>query len=84
MNEQYTELRQWLIDSKSMSEDSAGDVISRLKRAKTIMDFDVPIDVETLLFHFMGKPAFKQLTQTVKSQLKRAIRLYKEFNNISS
>jgi DNA (cytosine-5)-methyltransferase 1 len=65
-----------------MSEKSAGDVISRLKRAKSIMDFDIPVDVETLLFHFSGKPAFKVLTQTVRSQLKRAIRLYKEFETV--
>jgi DNA (cytosine-5)-methyltransferase 1 len=76
-----TDGQKWLIETKSMSEKSAGDVISRLKRAKAIMDFDIPIDVETLLFHFSGKNAFKALTQTVRSQLKRAIRLYKEFEN---
>jgi len=78
----YADLQKWLIDEKSMSEKSAGDVVSRLKRAKSIMDFDIPIDVETLLFHFSGKPAFKSLTQTVRSQLKRAIRLYKEFEAV--
>jgi DNA (cytosine-5)-methyltransferase 1 len=82
MNGEYTDFHKWLMDAKAMSEKSASDVISRLRRAKTIMVFDVPLDVETLLFHFMGKPAFKELTQTVKSQLKRAIRLYKEFNAV--
>jgi DNA (cytosine-5)-methyltransferase 1 len=82
MNNEYTVFRAWLIDTKVMSEKSANDVISRLRRAKTIMDFDVPLDVETLLFYFTGKPAFKALTQTVKSQLKRAIRLYKEFSAV--
>ena len=80
MDEQYTPLFQWLIADKSLTENSANDVISRIKRAKTIMDIDFPIDTDTLLFHFTGKPAFKKLTTTVRSQLKRAIRLYKEFD----
>jgi DNA (cytosine-5)-methyltransferase 1 len=80
MNEDYTAFHEWLISEKSLTKDSADDVISRIKRAKSIMEIDVPLDVDTLLFHFMGKPAFKVLTITVKSQLKRAIKLYKEFN----
>lgn len=79
MNEEYVNFREWLQDTKSLTKNSAEDVVSRIKRAKKIMELDVPIDIETLLFHFMGKPAFKDLTETVKSQLKRAIKLYKEF-----
>jgi len=80
----YTDFQKWLIDTKSMSEKSAGDVVSRLKRANTIIEIDVPLEIETLLFHFSGKSAFKALTQTVRSQLKRAIRLYKEFENANN
>jgi DNA (cytosine-5)-methyltransferase 1 len=80
MNEEYTAFREWLVSVNSLTKDSADDVISRVKRAKSIMEIDVPLDIDTLLFHFMGKPAFKSLTATVKSQVKRAIKLYKEFN----
>jgi DNA (cytosine-5)-methyltransferase 1 len=83
MNGNYTNFYNWLISVKTLTENSAGDVISRIKRAKNIMDIDVPIDTELLLFHFMGKPDFKALTTTVKSQLKRAIKLYKEFTAIT-
>ncbi|MCL2557490.1 MAG: hypothetical protein FWE09_03335 [Treponema sp.] len=79
MNSEYADFREWLRDEKHLSKNSADDVISRIRRAKNIMDFDVPLEIETLLFHFMGKPAFKALTITVRSQLKRAIKLYKEF-----
>jgi len=79
MNEEYVCFREWLIASKSLTKNSADDVVSRIKRAKNIMEIDIPLDTETLLFHFMGKPAFKALTITVKSQLKRAVKLYKEF-----
>jgi DNA (cytosine-5)-methyltransferase 1 len=82
MLKNFDNLQKWLIDAKFMSKKSAGDVVSRLKRANTIIEIDVPVEIETLLFHFSGKPAFKALTQTVRSQLKRAIRLYKEFENI--
>jgi len=79
MNEEYSDFREWLQNIKLLTKNSAEDVVSRIKRAKNIMEVDVPIDIETLLFLFMGKPAFKALTATVKSQLKRAIKLYKEF-----
>jgi len=79
MNEEYACFRDWLVASKSLTKNSADDVVSRIKRAKNIMEIDVPLDVETLLFHFTAKPAFKTLTITVRSQLKRAVKLYKEF-----
>jgi DNA (cytosine-5)-methyltransferase 1 len=79
MNEEYTDFREWLQNTKSLTKNSAEDVVSRIKRAKNIMELDIPIDIGTLLFHFTGKPVFKALTSTVKSQLKRAIKLYKEF-----
>jgi DNA (cytosine-5)-methyltransferase 1 len=81
MNEEYADFREWLKNTKSLSKDSADDVVSRIKRAKSIMEIDLPVDIDTLLFYFIGKPAFKTLTTTVKSQLKRAIKLYKEFNS---
>jgi DNA (cytosine-5)-methyltransferase 1 len=81
MNEEYADFREWLKNTKSLSKDSADDVVSRIKRAKSIMEIDLPVDIDTLLFHFIGKPAFKTLTITVKSQLKRAVKLYKEFNS---
>ena len=80
MNQEYVDFREWLKNTKSLTKDSADDVVSRIKRAKAIMEIDLPVDIDTLLFHFIGKPAFKTLTTTVKSQLKRAIKLYKEFN----
>jgi DNA (cytosine-5)-methyltransferase 1 len=81
MNEDYKAFYEWLQTTKSLTKNSAKDVVSRIKRAKSIMEIDVPIDVELLLFHFIGKPAFRDLTSTVKSQLKRAIKLYKEFSS---
>jgi DNA (cytosine-5)-methyltransferase 1 len=79
MTEEDPDFWEWLQNKKSLTKNSADDVVSRIKRAKSIMEIDVSVDIETLLFHFTGKPVFKDLTTTVKSQLKRAIKLYKEF-----
>jgi hypothetical protein len=79
MNEDYSVFCEWLRNTKSLTKKSADDVVSRVKRAKTIIDVDAPVDIDTLLFHFMGKSAFKALTITAKSQLKRTVKLYKEF-----
>jgi DNA (cytosine-5)-methyltransferase 1 len=82
MDETYTNFLEWLKTEKTLTDDSASDVISRVKRSKTIMEIDVPMETELLLFHFSGKPEFKTLTLTVRSQLKRAVRLYREFKNL--
>jgi DNA (cytosine-5)-methyltransferase 1 len=81
MNDDYSDFLEWLQNTKLFTKKSAEDVVSRIKRVKCIMEIDVPVDIELLLFHFMGKPKFKTLTKTVKSQLKRAIKLYKEYKS---
>jgi DNA (cytosine-5)-methyltransferase 1 len=80
MSEFNAELRKWLIETKLLSKKSASDVICRLKRAKTFINIDISDNTETLLFHLSENPVFKTLTQSVRSQLKRAVRLYKDFN----
>lgn len=46
MNEEYTAFHEWLISVKSLTKDSADDVVSRIKRAKSIMEIDVPLDID--------------------------------------
>ncbi|MDR2602787.1 MAG: hypothetical protein LBC53_10140 [Spirochaetaceae bacterium] len=79
MNENYYAFCEWLQTTKALTKKSANDVVSRLKRAKNIIDVDVPVDIDALLFNFTRKTGFKALTTTVRSQLKRAIKLYREF-----
>ena len=46
MNEEYTAFHEWLISVKSLTKDSTDDVVSRIKRAKSIMEIDVPLDID--------------------------------------
>ena len=67
----------WLLTSKNMSERSAKDVLSRCNRIiKLNNNTDINlIDYET----FINSKLFLTQTMFIKSQLKRAFTLYKEF-----
>ena len=69
-----------LENNKDMSHKSSHDVASRLKRAMNILNVE-DIDVKDLKL-LEEKEEFQALSMTVKSQLRRAIRLYKEFKVI--
>lgn len=73
----------WLSDTKKISSRSCGDVLSRLKRASSFIDVDSPLSDEELLFRLGIKEDFKKLTRPVKSQLKRAVTLYREHKMVS-
>lgn len=68
----------WLQQNQDMNDRSAKDVISRLKRTLSIIgNTDIPCDALQLL---KEKEVFMSLSVTVKSQLRRAVKLYLEFN----
>jgi len=69
----------WLRRYSGLTDKSAYDVVSRLRRASKLVNVDSKQSVEDLL-HKLGKqPEFKELTMTVRSQIRRAIRLYRTF-----
>ncbi|MDO4460188.1 MAG: hypothetical protein Q4C42_08995 [Clostridia bacterium] len=67
----------WLKLEKGMTHKSAKDVVSRLNRVKNILEADDVSCVE--IKKLEEKEMFQVLSMTVKSQLRRAIRLYSEF-----
>ncbi len=76
--------RAWLVDGHHrLQERSAGNVISRLRRARAFLGdrrFGDPRDAA----HELDKQRdFQLLTVTVRSQLRRALGLYAEFNRPS-
>lgn len=77
------EFSNWLKSSKSFTDRSARNVVSRLKRASSLCKFDWDADVARNLFHLEQVPAFQKLTVSVKSQLRRAVKLNVEFLNSS-
>lgn len=67
----------WLVNQKAYSERVARDVISRYKRAeKIIPSFGKPDDY--YIFVLEHKSEFQELSINVRSQIKKAIQLYKE------
>ncbi len=67
----------WLEQKKGISPKSAHDVASRLKRVRTILQLDT-IDAATIQ-QLERCGSFAELTMTVRSQLRRTVRLYLEF-----
>ena len=71
--------RAWLGRNSDMSEKAVGDVVSRLTRVETITPLNVNCAVDDFLYKLGKKSEFLSLGPTVKSQLKRAYKLYHQF-----
>lgn len=68
----------WLKVSYNYSERSAKDTLSRVRRASKICDFD-SIPDDSYLFYLQQEEKYNSLSISVRSQIKRALLLYKEF-----
>lgn len=71
------EFREWLMKEKQYSDRSSRDVQSRLKRALLLSD-EEGISSETLT-RIESNIDFKGLSMSVKSQIRRAVKLYQEY-----
>lgn len=71
------EFKEWTRKEKGIGMKSAFDVASRLKRARTILGTE-NIDDSTIV-KLESNEIFQRLSMTVKSQLRRSIRLYIEY-----
>ncbi len=71
------ELIEWLMNEKNMSIRSAKDVISRCGRVRRMLNISI-IDDATLE-ELQTNEEFEESSMFIKSQLKRAVALYMEF-----
>jgi hypothetical protein len=78
------DFRKWLGTHASLYDRSARDNISRLKRAATLVDLTRAKPADELLLKLNRNSAFQSLTETVRSQIRRALRLYCAFKLGSS
>ncbi|MDD6333787.1 MAG: hypothetical protein PUB04_04910 [Clostridia bacterium] len=70
------EFKTWLDEKTNYTKATKSNIVSRLKRADRI----IPIVVEDVyLFNLSNQPEFQDMSVSVKSQIRRAIRLYLEF-----
>lgn len=74
------DFKQWLLRSRKLNSKATSDVISRLRRASKFVNVEAKVDTDDLL-HKMGKhPEFKELNVYIRSQLRRAVKLYKLYS----
>lgn len=69
----------WLESNTTYSDAVISDTISRLKRADSILKLS---EEEVYIFHLERKSEFKELSVSVKSQIKKAVKLYLCFRNV--
>lgn len=77
-----SKLTQWLMDEKKYSRNGAKDVVSRLNRISKFIPLPDKVD-DYALFVLEQNESFRQLSVSVKSQLRRAMRLLGEFKTDS-
>lgn len=73
--------RAWLIEHHRLGKKSASDVASRLRRANAILKVDSEKNLEDYLYKLSQNNKTKSLSITVRSQLRRAVKLYWEFSS---
>lgn len=70
------EFRVWLSNNTSYSDAVIGDIVCRMRRANSILEWD---GQETYLYYLGENDGFKALSMSVRSQLRKAVKLYKSF-----
>ena len=70
------EFRKWLQEKNKYTDASIKDIISRLRRANNILIFR---NEDIYLFRLEQCEEFKKASVSVKSQMRRAIRLYFQY-----
>lgn len=77
------EFQTWLITSKGLTKKSARDCASRLKRADKLNSqagADLEISpADEFIMHLGRNEEFRRLKKDVRSQIKRSVTLFKEF-----
>ena len=68
----------WLKNEKNLSSEVAGDTLSRIGRAKRILDFENS-ECEVYLKNLNEENLFKDIVPSVRAQIRRAVRLYFEY-----
>ncbi len=71
--------RDWLERTSSLSRRAICDNVSRLKRVALIINVLEPASENELVYRLREKNTFTNCTMTVRSQLKRAAVLYRQF-----
>lgn len=75
---ELSDFKIWLKENTNYSNPVISDIISRLKRANKILNW---YNDEIYIFRLEQSTEFKLLSTSVKSQLKKAVKLYFRYIN---
>ena len=70
------QFRAWLKENTSYSDAVVNDTVSRAKRADSILEW---YDDEVYLFYMERNEKYQGLSKSVRSQIKKAVKLYFEY-----
>lgn len=71
------QFKEWLKNNTSYSEAVICDTVSRVKRADSILEWN---DDEVYQFYLEHNHSYKSLSVSVRSQLKKAVKLYRAYH----
>lgn len=72
------EFKKWLKETQTYTDVSIKDIISRLRRANNILGFQ---NEDVYLFRLEQCDRFQTLSVSVKSQIRKSVKLYFQFLN---
>ena len=74
----YEEFKKWLMQKNKYTDASIKDILSRLRRANNILTFQ---NDDIYLFKLNQCEEFQKISEFVKSQIRRSVRLYFQYLN---
>lgn len=77
----YSAFKNWLFSSSDYSMKTVSNIISRLKRADAILPW---YNEDVYLFHLEQTDEYNELSLSVKSQIKKAVKLYFDYLKFES
>lgn len=78
-SEDFSAFRTWLANNTEFSDKVINDTVSRLRRLHSIKPIGMHLPIEDYLFDLNNFEKFHCLSRSVKSQIRRAYRLYHDF-----
>ena len=74
--------RSWLEEKELAKGKVLTDIVSRTKRVSSMVDLNKREDTDIFILSLSKHSHFVQLSVSVKSQLRKAVRLYREFKGL--
>lgn len=72
------QFKKWLKENTTYSDAVISDMASRIKRADNLLEW---YDDEVYQFYLEQNEMYKQLSVSVRSQIKRSVSLYRQFRS---